>query len=153
MSYTNKLSVLPYKLFDGFFILLAYIVSGLIMGWISSMFYNILNGGHNVDKNSEFKKDAKEIIVIILTIIMLQILASSLFYYINNLDSIFFNYKLDKYGYVIILYTMIWALYHPQFKKNTETLLHKYLWQPKNYKLGIILSLVLTAFIFISTIL
>ena len=107
MSYINKLSVLPYKLFDGFFILLAYIVSGLIMGWISSMFYNILNGGHNVDKNSEFKKDAKEIIVIILTIIMLQILASSFFYYINNLDSIFFNYKLDKYGNVIILYTMI----------------------------------------------
>ena len=153
MSYTNKFSMLPYKLADGAFITLLYIVAGLSIGWISSLFYNSLNGGVTVSKRSSFLKDLREILIILASIAMLQILASSSFYYIGKARSLFFNSKLDRYGSIIILYTMIWALYHPQFKRNTETLLTKYLWEPENVALGIIIPVVLTSLVLLSTIL
>ena len=91
MSYTNKFSMLPYKLADGAFITLLYIVAGLSIGWISSLFYNSLNGGVTISKRSSFLKDLREILIILASIAMLQILASSSFYYIGKARSLFFN--------------------------------------------------------------
>ena len=148
----NKLTRISSSLLDGGYLVLLYIIAGLAMGWISSMFYNVVNDGYTVTSDSKFSEDLKEMVKIFITIIILQLLAGSFYYHIKKTPSLFFpGYIYNKYGNVIILYTLIWSTYHPQFMKNTIALIQKYFWQPKNETFGILLSLLLTGLILIST--
>ena len=63
----NKLTRISSSLIDGGYLVLLYIIAGLVNGLISSMFYNVVNDGYTVTSDSKFSEDLKEMVKIFIT--------------------------------------------------------------------------------------